>query len=177
MQNWKLITAAAAFAMVGSTVVASAQQVEYVPAMKHTRGQAARNSRPLTVKPVAAPMATNPLVAPIGAVGTLVTAPLGGLSQAFGLGPVGGPSRPLPIVARYAGAGPVTDSVNQGWAQPVPLSANGPIYKLEPVANSGTVSPFTLIAAPITAATTLASAPINAAGAVVGVAPGPGPVF
>ena len=124
MQNWKLITAAAALALVGSSVVASAQDATvYRPAKKHTRGLASRESAPLTVRPVAAPAPTNPLVTPITAVGTLATAPLGGLSQAFGLGPVGGPARPLPIVARYAGAGPVTDSVNQGWAHPVPLSA------------------------------------------------------
>jgi len=46
-----------------------------------------------------------------------VTAPLSGLSQAFGYGAIGGPAKPLPIVARYASAGPVTDSVNQGMGR------------------------------------------------------------
>ena len=191
MKNVKfgLGAAAAAIAvvtMVGSTVSASAQggpdTTGAAPMERH--GYAARTSarryRPLTVAKTMPRRPASPLnavTAPIGIAGQIVTAPLSGLSQAFGYGPIGAPARPLPIVARYAGAGPVTDSVNQGWAQPVPLSANGPVYKLEPVSNNGGVSPFTLIAAPITAATTLAAAPVNAVGALVGAPPAPPPVF
>lgn len=186
MKNWKLSSAVAlvaATAIAATTVAASAQGTPdpTMPMMKKkTHGSASRNmpSRPLTVSaPAPAPSPTGLLTAPIGFAGQIAVAPLNGLSQAFGYGPIGGPAKPLPIVARYAGAGPVTDSVNQGWAKPVPVSANGPIYKLEPVENSGGVSPFALIAAPITAATTLAAAPINAAGALVGAAPAPAPVF
>ena len=185
MKNWKLSSAmalVAATAIAATTVGASAQgapdDMSMMRRAKKTHGSASRNmpARPLTVARPAGP-SMNPLTAPIGLAGTIATAPLNGLSQAFGYGPIGGPSKPLPIVARYAGAGPVTDSVNQGWAQPVPLSANGPIYKLEPVSNSGGVSPFVLIAAPITAATTLAAAPINAAGSLLGAPPAPAPVF
>lgn len=165
-----------------------------VPA-KRTHGRAARDDakygryRPLTVAkprigPTPAVAAASPMASPLGIVtgpigfaGQIATAPLSGLSQAFGYGAIGGASKPLPIVARYENAGPVTDSVNQGWAQPVPLTANGPVYKLEPVANNGGVSPFTVIAAPITAATTLATAPFNAVGSVVGAPPPPAPVF
>jgi hypothetical protein len=186
--------AAVALALaVGSAGYASAQdasQTVLVPSPKVHKGQAARNSaplrnRPLTVAapvpaPAPAPGITSPLgliTAPIGLAGNLVTAPLGGLSQAFGFGGIGGASRPLPIVARYADAGPVTDSISEGWAQPVPVSANGPVYKLEDVKNNGLVSPFNVIAAPITAATTIAAAPVNAVGAVLGAPPAPAPVF
>lgn len=181
MQKFKIGSAVAALAatmMIGSTLSASAQTMMKKKTMMH--GYAARTTapRPLTIaKPAPAPSPLGVVTAPIGFAGSIATAPLSGLSQAFGYGPIGGPSKPLPIVAKYVGAGPVSDSINQGWAQPVPVSANGPIYKLEPVANSGGVSPFALIAAPITAATTLAEAPFNAAGALVGAAPPPPPVF
>lgn len=184
MQKFRIGSAVAVLAatmMVASTLSASAQMDPMMmkkKTMKH--GYAARTSapRPLTIaKPAPAPSPMGIVTAPIGFAGSIVTAPLSGLSQAFGYGAIGGPSKPLPIVAKYVDAGPVSDSINQGWAQPVPVSANGPIYKLEPVENSGGVSPFALIAAPITAATTLAAAPFNAAGALVGAAPPPPPVF
>ena len=171
----------AATAIFGSSIAASAQDV--MP-KKRTNGYASRvgereRARPLTVStpPQQAPGLGSIVTAPIALAGQIAVAPLSGLSQAFGYGPIGGPAKPLPVVSRYAGVGPVTDSVNQGWAQPVPVAANGPIYKLEPVSNSGNVSPFALIAAPITAATTLAAAPFNAAGALVGAPPPPPPVF
>ncbi len=191
MMNSKvgLSAAVAIAALIGAALPAAAQETEASGSgviVKHGNAGLKAGShrmmgtRPLTIaKPAMAP-APSPLgviTTPIGIAGQIATAPLNGLSQAFGMGPIGGASRPLPIVARYAAAGPVTDSVNQGWAQPVPVSANGPIYKLEPVKNSGGVSPFTLIAAPITAATTLAAAPINAVGSVVGAPPAPPPVF
>lgn len=185
MQKWTFGSAVAVIAatvMVGSTVGASAQANQDTLVKQGRHGTAARNTahtpRALTVSRAGQPTAPlSPLAAPINVAGQIAVAPLNGLSQAFGYGPIGGPAKPLPIVARYAGGGPVTDSINQGWAQPVPVAGNGPIYKLEPVANSGGVSPFTLLAAPITAATTLATAPIYAAGAVVGAPPPPPPVF
>ena len=163
-----------------SVAPASAQDAALMRKKGH--GYASRTSpRPLTVaKPATPPAPPSPfglVTAPIGFAGSLATAPLSGLSQAFGYGPIGGPAKPLPIVARYAGAGPVTDSVNQGWDKGVPVSANGPVYKLQPVDNAGGVSPFALIAAPITAATTIAATPFNAAGALVGAPPPPPPVF
>ncbi len=174
----------------GSVGVASAQTTETVtvPAKRIHKGQAARNSAPLQTRtltvaapPTAQPGITSPFglaAAPIGLAGTFVTTPLNGISQAFGLGPVNVGTRPLPIVARYADAGPVSDSISEGWAQPVPVSANGPVYKLEEM-KPGSVSPFTLIAAPITAATTVAETPFNAAGSLLGAppAPAPAPVF
>ena len=182
------MSAAIALAIVaGSVGVANAQDATtvVVPAKKPVKGHAARSSAPMRTRtltvaaptPAPAPSPLGLITAPIGFAGSIVTTPLSGISQAFGFGPIGGASRPLPIVARYADAGPVSDSVNQGWAQPVPLSANGPVYKLEDVKNAGMVSPFTLIAAPITAATTIAAAPFNAAGAVLGAPPAPAPVF
>ena len=188
------LTAAALSMTVGLAAPAFAQGtdendqtlIKKVP-VNRAHGSAARAQpgygtyKPLTVaKPVAAAPFASPLgivTAPIGFAGQLATAPLSGLSQAFGYGPIGGPSKPLPIVAKYENAGAVTDSVNQGWAQPVPVAANGPIYKLEPVKNAGGISPFAVIAAPITAATTLAAAPINAVGGVLGAPPAPAPVF
>ena len=181
MQKFKIgatVAALAATMMVGSTFSASAQMMmKKKPMARH--GYSARvNEKPLTIaKPAAAPSPFGVATAPIGFAGQIVTAPLSGLSQAFGYGALGGPSKPLPIVAKYEGAGAVSDSISQGWAQPVPVSANGPIYKLEPVENSGGASPFALIAAPITAATTIAESPFNAAGYLVGAAPPPPPVF
>lgn len=181
MDKFKLGSAAAVLAtvLIGSSVAASAQDAMAPMKKKRSNGYASRvgeREKPLTVKRPA-PTLGSVVTAPIGLAGTIVTAPLSGLSQAFGYGPIGAPAKPLPIAARYENAGPVTDSVNQGWAQPVPVSANGPIYKLNAVENSGSVSPFELIAAPITAATTLAAAPFNAAGALVGAPPPPPPVF
>lgn len=179
MQKFKIGSAVAVLAatmMVGSTLTASADPM--MMKKKRVHGYAARTSapKPLTIaKPATSPASV--VTAPIGLASQIATAPLSGLSQAFGYGAIGGPAKPLPIVAKYADAGPVSDSINQGWAQPVPVSANGPIYKLEPVANSGGVSPFALIAAPITAAATLAETPFNAAGALVGAPPPPPPVF
>ncbi|MDX7952905.1 hypothetical protein P7D22_17200 [Lichenihabitans sp. Uapishka_5] len=185
------LAAVAAVVVAGSVGVASAQTAETVtvPVKKTTKGYASRVSAPLRTRtltvaaPVGAPPAqpgiTSPfglVTAPIGFAGNLINAPLGGLSQAFGFGPLTTQSRPLPIVARYADAGAVTDSVNQGWAQPVPVSANGPVYKLDEV-KGGSVSPFTIIAAPLTATTTLISTPFNAAGSLLGAAPAPAPVF
>ena len=162
---------------VGSFASASAQSTDIKK--KKTHGYAART---LTVAkaPAPAPAPLSPfgvIAAPIGLADTIVTTPLSSLSQAFGYGPIGGPAKPLPIVARYANSGPVTDSVPQGWDKPVPLSANGPIYKLDSVSNAGGISPFAVIAAPITAVTTIAAAPFNAAGALVGAPPPPPPVF
>jgi hypothetical protein len=174
---------------VGYANAQDASQTVVVPSPKVHKGQAARNSAPLRARtltvaapapapapgPVASPLGL--ITAPVGLAGNLITAPLGGLSQAFGFGGIGGAARPLPIVARYADAGPVTDSISEGWAQPVPVSANGPVYKLEDVKNNGLVSPFNVIAAPITAATTVAAAPFNAVGSVLGAPPAPAPVF
>jgi hypothetical protein len=185
--------AIAAAVIAGSVGVASAQtdaETVKVPVKKIQKGQAARNSAPLRTRtltvaapvpaPAPAPGITSPfglVTAPLGAVGGIVNAPLNGISQAFGLGPTVLQSRPLPIVARYADAGPVSDSISEGWAQPVPVSANGPVYKLEAVSNNGGVSPLTLITAPITAVTTAASTPFNAAGSLLGAPPAAAPVF
>lgn len=177
--------------VIGSVGVASAQDAEtvQVPAKRIHKGQAARNSAPLRTRTltVAAPVAAAPqpgitspfglVTAPLGFAGNIIQQPLSGISQAFGFGPTVATSRPLPIVARFADAGPVTDSVSEGWAQPVPVSVNGPVYKLEEVKNNGMVSPFMLISAPITAVTTIAATPFNAAGSILGAPPAPAPVF
>ena len=186
MEKMKLtsVVALAATVMVGSTIVASAQEplsdggvpVQRVHGHSARISKTAKAQRPLTVTKPGMSLG-GVVTAPIAVAGQIATAPLNGLSQAFGFGAIGGPSKPLPIVARYAGVGPTTDSVSQGWAQPVPLSANGPVYKLDAPANAGGISPFALIAAPITAATTIAAAPFNAVGAVVGAPPPPPPVF
>lgn len=96
----------------------------------------------------------------LGGVGTIVAAPFNGLAG----GPVGisgDAAPPLPIKARFANTGPVTDSIEQGYAQPVPVDRSGPIYMLDKDAKSRSVTPFSLIAYPLTGVTSIISSPLR----------------
>ncbi len=157
---------------------------------KVTHGHAARSNiqnntyRPLTVSPagvVAAPVAAGADVAGagiglglgaantgigaagtiLGGVGGLVTAPIAGLGGgAVGISPDAASA--LPIKARYANAGPVADSVEEGWLKPVPVDKSGPVYELD-TSNSRSITPFSLFAFPLTGVTSIITSPLRAA--------------
>ena len=135
----------------------------------NNRHPGAAKYRPLTVTaPVAAGVgvadsavgvATGTAGAVVSGVGGLVSAPFAGLGGGgVGISPIAAP--PLPIKARYAGTGKVFLSYDEGYSQDVPVDASGPIYKID---DKGirTVTPFSLAAFPLTAATTLVTAPIR----------------
>lgn len=96
----------------------------------------------------------------LGGVGTIAAAPFNGLAG----GPVGisaDPAPPLPIKARYANTGPVADSIEEGYTKPVPVDKSGPIYMLDNTAASRSVTPFSLIAYPLTGVTSIISSPLR----------------
>lgn len=98
----------------------------------------------------------------IGGATTLATAPLAGL---FG-GPVGispTPASPLPIKARYANTGAVESTIAEGYTQDVPVDKSGPIYQIDPDAPSRKVTPFSLLAFPITGVTSAITTPLRPA--------------
>ena len=92
---------------------------------------------------------------------SLAFAPFAGLSGgSVGISAIAAP--PLPIEARYANTGKVFSSYDEGYAQDVPVDASGPIYKISDKAIR-TVTPFTLAAFPITAATSAITSPFRSA--------------
>ncbi len=92
---------------------------------------------------------------------SLAFAPLAGLTGgSVGISPVAAP--PLPIEARYANTGKVFSSYDEGYSQDVPVDASGPIYKINDKAIR-TVTPFTLAAFPLTAATSVITSPFRRA--------------
>lgn len=97
----------------------------------------------------------------VAGASTLAFAPLAGLTGGtVGISPV--PAPPLPVVARYARTGKVTSTYDEGYAQDVPVDASGPIYKLNyKEAGVRTVTPFSLVAFPITAATSVITSPLR----------------
>ena len=140
--------------------------------------------KPMAPAPVAAPgyALGNALATPFNAVGavggpigiagsvgagavsgatTLALSPLAGLTGGgVGISPVAAP--PLPIVARYAGTGKVTTTYDEGYAQDVPVDSSGPIYKIN-YKESGerTVTPFSLLAFPVTGVTSAITTPFH----------------
>ena len=100
----------------------------------------------------------------VGGAATLATAPLVGLLG----GPVGispNPAPPLPIKARFANTGAVANTIDEGFSQDVPVDKSGPIYMIDTTGTERTVSPFSLLAFPITGAASVITAPLRAASA------------
>ncbi len=98
----------------------------------------------------------------IGGATSLATAPLSGL---FG-GPVGissTPATPLPIKARYANTGAVESTIYEGYSQDVPVDKSGPIYQIDNGGNDRKVTPFSLIAFPITGLASAITTPLRPA--------------
>ena len=191
MKNSKVVLASVAVAFLsGSVATASAQgapdSVTGVPTKKmHVHGQAARTNikteagyRPLTVGPkpaptaadavtgvgtaIATPFATVPVLGgAIGGATTLAASPLTGL---FGGQPGISADRapPLPIKARYANTGAVTTTLDDGYAQEVPVDRSGPIYMIDNGGKDRSVTPFSLVVFPITGATYAITQPLRA---------------
>lgn len=108
---------------------------------------------------------------PIGAVGGTVGGTVGGVVDlavsplgAIAGGPVGisnDAAPPLPIKARYAGTGAVANTVDEGYLQEVPVDKSGPIYMLDNGGHDRVVTPFTLAAAPVAGALSIATSPFR----------------
>lgn len=169
MKKMVLVMAGLAAAMlVGEVSGASAQMMKkkvMVRSDYDKKGSA--KYRPLTVaaKPTpgvvdgAAGVAGGVIGGTLAGAGSLIQAPFAGLSGgAVGISPVAAP--PLPIEARYARTGKVFASYDQGYAQDVPVDNSGPIYKISD-ASPRTVTPFSLLAFPITAATSAITTPLR----------------
>lgn len=149
---------------------------------KTSHGHAARTDiqnntyRPLTVSPTGvAPLDAGVGVAGagvglglgaagsvLGGVGSLVTAPISGLGGGQ-VGISGDVAPPIPIKARYAGTGAVSNTVEEGYTQPIPVDKSGPIYMLDNDAKGRSVTPFSLFAFPLTGATSIITSPLRAA--------------
>ncbi|WP_131113331.1 hypothetical protein [Lichenihabitans psoromatis] len=98
----------------------------------------------------------------IGGATSIATAPLGALLGA----PVGisnDLAPPLPIKARYAHTGPVTTTLDDGYAQEVPVDRSGPIYMIDNGGKDRTVTPFTLLIFPVTGAVSALTSPLRPA--------------
>lgn len=176
-----IVPAVTALALVGfiGTDVAFAQTAAGEADATHLTKRYNSTRRPLTVRraPVAAPVAAA-VAAPVAAV-TAVTAPVAGIVspvtgaastivglpfQALGsVFPAGGPRAGGVTPVRYAGAGAEAAKIDEGWAQPVPVDKSGPIYV---VANGDpTVSPMSIIGAPIAVAGQIVQTPFKIIGA------------
>lgn len=122
--------------------------------------------RPLTVRragapvvaaaPAAAPIA-NPVTGALGVGATVVGLPfqvLGGIFPADTAVRKGGVTS-----VKYVGAGAKAAEIDEGWTMAVPVDHSGPIY----VVDNGdpTLSPVTLIGAPIRAVGTVAQLPFK----------------
>lgn len=169
MKKMVLVMASLAAAMlVGEAGGASAQMMKkkmVVHSDYNKKGSA--KYRPLTVaaKPTpgvaeeAAGVAGGIVGGTLAGAGTLIQAPFAGLSGGgVGISPIAAP--PLPIEARYARTGKVFASYDQGYSQDVPVDASGPIYKISDK-TIRTVTPFSLLAFPVTAATSAITAPLR----------------
>lgn len=170
MKKMVLVMASLAAAMlVGDVSGASAQMMKKKVSVRSDydkKGSA--KYRPLTVaaKPTgvvdsAAGAVGGVVSGTIAGAGSLIAAPFAGLSGgSVGISSVAAP--PLPIQARYARTGKVFASYDQGYSQDVPVDNSGPIYKIDDKATR-TVTPFSLAAFPITAATSVLTAPLRPA--------------
>lgn len=171
MKKMVLVMAGLAAAMlIGEVGGASAQMMKKkVTVHSDYNKKGSAKYRPLTVgaKPTggvaadAAGVAGGVVGGTLAGAGTLIEAPFAGLTGgSVGISPVAAP--PLPIQARYARTGKVFASYDQGYSQDVPVDSSGPIYKIDDKATR-TVTPFSLAAFPITAATSALTAPLRPA--------------
>lgn len=172
MKKIAIVMAGLAAALVVGEVSSAFAQAESAASARrkivvgHHTGSA--KYRPLTVTaPATGPVegavgvAGSTAGAAVAGVGGLIAAPFAGLGGgSVGISPVAAP--PLPIKARYSNTGKVFSTYDEGYAQDVPVDATGPIYKIDDAAIR-TVTPFSLAAFPITAATSVISAPFRPA--------------
>ena len=168
MKKMVLVMAGLAAAMlVGEVGGASAQTMKKKMVVSNYDKKGSAKYRPLTVAPNSTPGVVDNAAGVAGGIvggtlagaGTLIEAPFAGLSGGgVGISPVAAP--PLPIQARYARTGKVFASYDQGYSQDVPVDASGPIYKIDDK-TIRTVTPFSLLAFPVTAATSAITAPLR----------------
>lgn len=138
-----------------------------------------RMRRPLTVRraagapvvaaaPVAAaPVVANPITGVLGVGSTVVGLPfqvLGGIFPADNAARKGGVT-----AVRYVGTGAKQAEIDEGFATPVPVDRSGPIFVVEN--GDPTITPFSLIGAPIRAVGTIAQTPFRVIGAPFGGTP------
>lgn len=121
------------------------------------------NRRALTVRRrapapvVAVTPAPAPVAGPItGPLSTVVGLPFQALGSVF---PAPGPRAGGPTAVKYVGAGAVAASIDEGFAQPVPVDKSGPIYVVQN--GDPTVSPLSIIGAPIAVAGQIAQTPFK----------------
>ncbi len=95
-----------------------------------------------------------------GGVGTIVGLPFQAMGGIF---PAGGPRKGGVTSVMYANAGKEQAKIDEGWAEPVPVDFSGPIYVVEN--GDPTVSPLSLIGAPISAIGQVAQSPFKIIGA------------
>lgn len=101
------------------------------------------------------------VVAPVsGAASTIVGLPFQALGGIF---PAGGPRKGGVTNVMYVGAGKEQSKIDEGWAEPVPVDMSGPIFVVEN--GDPTISPLSLIGAPIAAAGQIAQSPFKILGA------------
>lgn len=169
------VASVALVVLMGSQVAAFAQEspaVQIEAARSESPIHRAHKLRALTVRRRAptyaaapAPAAPNVIAAPLGVASTIVGLPftaIGGITG-YGAGPRSGGVTDV----RYAGAGPETAKLDEGFTTPVPVDRSGPIY----VVKNGdpTVNPLSFIGAPIAAAGQIAQTPFQ----ILGAAPAP----
>lgn len=109
---------------------------------------------------VAAPVAGGIIGGPVTAAGTLAGLPFRVLGGVF---PAGGPRKGGVTNVRYENAGAEQNKIDEGFVTPVPVDRSGPIYVVEN--GDPTLSPFSVIGAPIAATGTLVQTPFNILGA------------
>ncbi len=162
------VAAVALVGFIGSDLAAFAQTADGDAVKSHLTRRYHTTNRPLTVRrmvkatpaPVVAPVAAvvNPVT---GAASTVVGLPFQALGAVFPAG--NGPRSGGPTAVRYAGSGPEAAKIDEGFAQPVPVAMNGPIYV---VANGDpTINPLSIIGAPIAVAGVIAQTPFKIIGA------------
>lgn len=194
MKHNVVILAGMAASFLFSAGLASAQTDE--PLKQHRYGtHKQKDIRPLTVSPAPAPVGPGAVAAGIGgalaspfnSVGSTIGGPVGagvgvigstitGATTVIGApfaglagGPVGisaNPAPPLPIKARFANTGAVIGTFDEGFQQDVPVDRSGPIYMIDNTGHDRVVTPFSLVAFPVTAVTSIASTPFHAVSSV-----------
>ena len=134
--------------------------------------------RPLTVRRAAAPAVVAAPVAAAAPVANPITGVLGVGSAAVGLPfqVLGGifpadnaPRKGGVTSVRYVGTGAKQAEIDEGFATAVPVDRSGPIYVIEN--GDPTITPFSLIGAPIRAVGTIAQTPFKVIGAPFGGTP------
>lgn len=189
MINRNVVMAGVALTFIASGVATAFAQDAVVPTYpthKRYHRPGTEQYRPLTVGPKQTSIPSQATAAPAGVgtgLGTAVAAPfnavgipaVGGIAGGtanLAIAPLNGlfggsvgisadAAPPLPIKARFANTGAVETSFDEGFSQDVPVDKTGPIYMIDNTGHDRTVTPFTLAAFPLTAATSAITSPLR----------------